>query len=147
MVLRHDAVLLEHCLPKSVHAVGFLTPLLGRQIAVFEYFSGGRVAPHLGDDDYVLAADGCGQLGDVLDLIPDGIPGIVLVQVFENGTGRKLQAAGAEFVRQLGWIGRKVSERAEFDPFVSRRGYLVEESCVRGLLWIVRKPHTPGVGG
>ncbi len=61
MVLRTDAVLLEHRLAEFVHALGLLAPLLGREVAVLEHGAGGRVAPHLGDDDHVLAADGRGQ--------------------------------------------------------------------------------------
>ena len=49
---------------------GLLAPLLGGQVAVLENRAGGRVTPHLRDDDDVLAAHGGGQLRDVLDLLP-----------------------------------------------------------------------------
>ena len=52
----------------------FLLPLLGGQVAVLEHRAGRGVAPHLGDDDDVLAADGGRQLRDVLDLRPHRVP-------------------------------------------------------------------------
>ena len=134
VVLRTHAVLLEHRLAELVHALGLLAPLLGGQVAVLEHRAGGRVAPHLGDDDDVLTADGGSQLRDVLDLLPDGIPGIVLVQVLEHGARRQLEIARGEFVGQLLRVGRQVAERAELDPLVARGGDLVEEAGVRGLL-------------
>ena len=143
MVLRTHAVLFEHRLAEFVHAVGLLLPLLGGESAVLEHGSRGGVAPHLGDDDDVLAADRGRQLGDVLDLLPDRVPRIVLVQMLEHGARRQLQVACGEFVGQLLGIGRQVTEGAEFDPLVAGRGDLVEEAGVRGLAGVVGKPDAP----
>ncbi len=145
MVLRTHAVLFEHGLAQLVHAGGLLGPLVGGQVAVLEHGAGGRVAPHLGgDDDDVLAPDGRGELGDVLDLGPYRIPGIVLVQVLEHRSGRELQVAPSQFVGQLLGVGGEVTEGPpQFDPLVARGGDLVEEAGVRGLLGGRRGNQTP----
>src|SRR5882757_3683663 len=60
MVLRTHTVLFEHRLAELIHALGLLAPLRGVQAAIFEHSSRCGIAPHLGDDDDVLAADrGC----------------------------------------------------------------------------------------
>ena len=104
------------------------------EIAVLEHLTGGGVAPHLGDDDDVLAADRGGQLRDVLDLLPHGVPRIVLVQVLEDRAGRQLQVARGQFVGQLLRVGGQIAVRAQLDPLVAGRGHLVEEAGVRRLL-------------
>ena len=94
----------------------------------------------------MLAADGGGQLRDVLDLLPDRIPRVVLVQVLEDRARRQLQVARRQFVGQLLGVGGQIAERAQLDPLVAGRGDLVEEPGVRGLPRIIGKPHAPGVG-
>ncbi len=148
VVLRLHAVLLEHLLAQLVHAAGLLLPLLCSEIAVLEHLAAARVAPHLRDHDHMLAAGGRGQLRDVLDLGPHGIPGVILMQVLEHGAGRQLQIVGREFVTELLRVGGQVAVRPQLDPLVTGCGDLVEEPTVRGLLGGLRGNQTPpGVGG
>ena len=60
----------------------------------------------------MLAADGGGQLRDVLDLLPDCVPRVVLVQVLEHRARRQLPVARGEFVRQLLQVGGQIAVRA-----------------------------------
>jgi hypothetical protein len=91
----------------------------------------------------VPAADRRRQLGDVLDLLPDRIPRIVLVQMLEDGARREFQVAARKLVGQLFGIGRQVSEGSEFDQVVAGRGDLVKKAGMRGLAGVVGKPDAP----
>ncbi len=65
------------------------------------------------------------------------------MQVLEDRARGQLEIARGEFVGQLLRIRRQIAERSELDPLVTRRGDLVEETCVRRLAGIIGKPYAP----
>ena len=122
MVLRTDAVLLVHRLAEFVHPRGLLLPLRGRQVPVLQHRTGGGVTPHLRDDDDVLAAHGCRQLGDVLDLLPHGVPRVVPATSTDAGARKpfppRASGCGRRVRRTAAW-GRSADSRR--DPARSTR--------------------------
>ena len=101
----------------------------------------------LGQMDQVLGADLAEQLRFLAELGNRLVqPLLALVQAGEDGSAADLQAAGVQFVAELGRVLRQEALRSEFGPHVTGVGDLVEVGVPGDLLGICGEPHPPGVG-
>lgn len=136
--------LFEQRLAETIVTGAEFRPLLISQRAGLQHFARGVAAPQIRDDDEVLGSELRSEAGHREGLIPRALPLVLpLVEPGEDGPGRQLQPATAEFIRQLVRVGRQIAVRTELDPLVAGRDDLIEKAVPRNLLRVVGKPHTP----
>ena len=132
----------------SLDVIAVSRPLLVGQLRVHFEDAGFQIGVHRRQQDNVFSGRKVTeQCGNIVDLLQHLLHCTFIQKVAALGCADQRQAACVHCVFQhLRVVVRHIAPRADLAALIARNLHLIQAAPPLGLLFVLREPHTPGIG-